>query len=134
MKITNVLSNFHAGELVGWVDGNPYYGPHVLHDRKMVGEACKNCTCIHIRYQGRKSTKPKCRSATVSTTPTQQLASTTSSNTSSTTTSTGAASGGTSGGVHQKLQWRRRWIRVLKVKMSQGRYVAAVEQQILRKG
>ena len=57
---------------------------------------------------------PSVASATVSTTPTQQLASTTSSNTSSTTTSTGAASGGTSGTSGGNFRWRRRrWIRVL---------------------
>ena len=101
MKITNVLSNFHAGELVGWVDGNPYYGPYHVHmDRKMVG--AKHVRTAHAYIYDTKEESlqnPSVASATVSTTPTQQLASTTSSNTSSTTTSTGAASGGTSGGT-----------------------------------
>jgi len=38
IRINNVLSNFYAGELVGWVNGNPYYGPYHIHNgRKMVG-------------------------------------------------------------------------------------------------
>jgi hypothetical protein len=38
MRIVNVLSNYHIGELIGWVKGNPYYGPYHIHrGRKMVG-------------------------------------------------------------------------------------------------
>jgi len=38
MKIVNVLSELRTGEFVGWVDGEPYYGPfHIHYGRKMVG-------------------------------------------------------------------------------------------------
>ena len=38
MKIVNVLSELRTGEFVGWVNGEPYYGPfHVHSGRKMVG-------------------------------------------------------------------------------------------------
>jgi hypothetical protein len=38
MRIVNVLTDYHVGELVGWVKGRPYYGPYHIHKgRKMVG-------------------------------------------------------------------------------------------------
>ena len=38
MRIVNVLTDYHVGELVGWVKGKAYYGPYHIHKgRKMVG-------------------------------------------------------------------------------------------------
>ena len=99
VKIVNVLSDFHAGELVGWVDGSAYYGPYHIHmNRKMVGAKHVRTPHAYI-YDTREESlaNPSAASATVATTPTQQIASSTSSNTSSTST-TSSTSGGTSGG------------------------------------
>lgn len=39
VRIVNVLSDLHTGELIGWVNGRPYYGPYHIHQgKKMVGE------------------------------------------------------------------------------------------------
>ena len=102
VKITNVLSDFNAGELVGWVDGNPYYGPYHVHmNRKMVG--AKHVRTPHAYIYDTKEeslANPSIASVTASTTPTQQIASSTSSNTSSTTTTSGTSGGSSGGGTN----------------------------------
>lgn len=99
MRIVNVLSEFRVGDLVGWVDGNPYYGPYHFHrNRKMVGAKHVKTPHAYI-YDTREESlnNPSNAPVNIATTPTQTTTSTTTNTTSSSTTTTTSSSGSSGG-------------------------------------
>lgn len=107
MRIVNVLSDYHIGELVGWVDGVAYYGPYHIHkNRKMVGAKHTSQPHSYI-YDTRDESlaNPSAAPLTFGSSPTQVYTTTTTStpstsgsSSSSTTSTTTSSSGGSSGG------------------------------------
>lgn len=94
VRIVNVLSDLHTGELVGWVNGRPYYGPYHIHrGRKMVGEKHISKTHSYI-YE----TKEDSLSNPENYGNLENTSTTTSGNYSTNTTNNSGSSGGTSGG------------------------------------
>ena len=111
MKIVNVLSELRRGEFVGWVNGEPYYGPYHVHSgRKMVGAVHVSAPHAYIYETKEASLQNPSNYGTSSTTVTKSTvssvvsstsgssSSSSSSSSSYTSPSSGGGGGGSSGG------------------------------------
>jgi len=96
VRIVNVLSDYHVGEQVGWVKGNPYYGPYHIHrGRKMVG--AKHVSSLHdYIYDTKESSLKNLGGDTASTSGTGGSSSSISASTSTSSTASFSSGGGSS--------------------------------------